>query len=101
MALFSSDHGDYTGNHGLIRKDASFYDEVLRVTMLVRSPGCRAASVYDQPTQHEGLAATNPLELKNLYNQEHLRGQRKALENELLEWLVQIRPWLSPKTHGY
>jgi len=39
MIVFTSDHGEFLGNHGLFRKPSLHYDETLRVPLLVRLPG--------------------------------------------------------------
>ena len=57
IVVFTSDHGDMTGHHGMIWKSTqAFYDEVARVPLMIRWPGgCRpskadaAASLVDLP----------------------------------------------------
>ena len=39
LVLFTSDHGHYFGQHGLIAKGAFHYDDGLRVPMIARLPG--------------------------------------------------------------
>nr|WP_239541373.1 sulfatase-like hydrolase/transferase [Pullulanibacillus pueri] len=39
LVIFTSDHGDYAGNHGLWLKGPIHYDDVLRVPFIVRLPG--------------------------------------------------------------
>ena len=39
LVLFSSDHGHFLGQHGLIAKGAFHYEDLLRIPMLVRWPG--------------------------------------------------------------
>ncbi len=40
IVLFTADHGDMAGGHGMIWKStSSFYDEVVRVPLIVRWPG--------------------------------------------------------------
>ncbi len=59
IILFTSDHGDYCGDHGLIRKGRAMYDNLLRVPMLVRLPNREnAGAEYDSPTQHEDIVPT-------------------------------------------
>ena len=36
LIVFTSDHGDYQGNHGLIAKSPSLYDDLVRVPMIFR-----------------------------------------------------------------
>lgn len=37
--IFTSDHGDYMGDHGLITKSPALYDCLVRVPFIVRQPG--------------------------------------------------------------
>ncbi|MBT5535861.1 sulfatase-like hydrolase/transferase [Candidatus Poribacteria bacterium] len=40
IVVFAADHGDMAGGHGMVWKStASFYDEVMRVPLIVRYPG--------------------------------------------------------------
>jgi arylsulfatase A-like enzyme len=39
LILFSTDHGHYLGQHGLIAKGAFHYEDLLRIPMIVRYPG--------------------------------------------------------------
>lgn len=43
IIAFNADHGEFAGNHGLIRKPSLHYDELLRVPLLLRLPGAAAA----------------------------------------------------------
>ena len=66
--IFTSDHGDMCGSHGLRSKGPFVYDEIMRVPMHVRVPGvtapgrrrmrCRATST--SPTRSAGLAGVEP-----------------------------------------
>ena len=39
LVLFIADHGEFLGNHGLLRKPSLHYDEVMQVPLIVRLPG--------------------------------------------------------------
>lgn len=39
IVLFSTDHGHFLGQHGLIAKGAFHYEDMLRIPMIVRHPG--------------------------------------------------------------
>lgn len=39
LVLFSTDHGHFMGQHGLIAKGAFHYEDMLRIPMIVRHPG--------------------------------------------------------------
>jgi len=55
--IFTSDHGDMLGDHGLMTKGAYFYDACTRVPMIVRSPGV-SGGVQAAPVQLHDIAAT-------------------------------------------
>lgn len=40
--VFTSDHGDFLGDHGLIRKGTQLYESLVHVPLLVRGPGVLA-----------------------------------------------------------
>jgi arylsulfatase len=50
LILFTSDHGEFLGNHDLLRKPSLHYDETLRVPLLIRMPKGRT-----QPRREAGL----------------------------------------------
>lgn len=52
MVVFTSDHGDLFGDHGLLLKHAVHYDAVVRVPLVLRAPGLPGGQV------HDGLAST-------------------------------------------
>jgi arylsulfatase A-like enzyme len=39
LVVFTSDHGDYLGDHGLLTKSPALYDCLVRVPLIVRWPG--------------------------------------------------------------
>lgn len=39
LVLYSTDHGDFMGGHGLMDKHFSFYDDIARIPLIVRAPG--------------------------------------------------------------
>ena len=57
VVIFTSDHGDMMGDHGLMTKGSYFYDACTRVPMIVRVPGGEA-EVCDTPVQLHDIAAT-------------------------------------------
>ena len=56
--IFTSDHGELLGDHGLYLKGPWHYDNLLRVGMLVRGPGIDAGQVNDSPVCTLDLAQT-------------------------------------------
>ncbi len=59
LIIFTSDHGDYNGDHGLIRKSLWLYDSLLHVPLIVRLPGQdQAGRSFLGLSQHEDLLPT-------------------------------------------
>jgi len=48
VVVFTSDHGEYGGSHGLRGKGASAYEEAIRVPLLVRDPRGELTSATEQ-----------------------------------------------------
>ena len=57
VVIFTSDHGDMMGDHGLMTKGAYFYDACTRVPMIVRNPGARVGH-EPSPVQLHDIAGT-------------------------------------------
>jgi arylsulfatase A-like enzyme len=57
IIIFTSDHGDMCGSHGLRSKGPFVYDEIMRVPLYIRVPGGRP-SATDALASHVDLAAT-------------------------------------------
>ena len=51
LVVFTSDHGHYFGQHGLIAKGAFHYDDGIRVPMIARLPGRIPAGRVSQSLQ--------------------------------------------------
>ena len=59
LLLFTSDHGDFMGTHGLVRKGMFLYDSLLHVPMIWRFPGRAAAGTRTRvQAQHIDLFPT-------------------------------------------
>jgi arylsulfatase A-like enzyme len=58
LVVYSSDHGDWLGDHGLVLKGPMFYEGLLRVPLLLRGPGVPAGQVRDDPVSTLDLTAT-------------------------------------------
>lgn len=56
--VYTSDHGDWLGDHGLILKGPMAFEGLLNVGALVRGPGVPAGKVSDQPVSTMDLGAT-------------------------------------------
>lgn len=58
LVVYTTDHGELLGNHGLYLKHPIPYEDLLRVGMVVRGPGVRAEQVVAKPVSTLDLAAT-------------------------------------------
>jgi uncharacterized sulfatase len=53
LVLYSTDHGHFLGQHGLIAKGAFHYEDLLRIPMIVRYPGVVSAGIRSDALQSQ------------------------------------------------
>lgn len=58
IVIFTSDHGEWLGDHGLVLKGPMMYDGVLRVGLIFRGPGVPGGKVVSSPVSTLDLSAT-------------------------------------------
>jgi len=58
IVVFTSDHGEWLGDHGLVLKGPMFYEGLLRVGLVMRGPGIGMGKVVADPVSTVDLAAT-------------------------------------------
>lgn len=58
VVIYTTDHGDWLGEHGLILKGPMLYEGLLRVGLIARGPGIEADRVVAEPVSTLDLAAT-------------------------------------------
>ncbi|MBS7807284.1 sulfatase-like hydrolase/transferase [Variovorax sp. PCZ-1] len=58
LVVFTSDHGELLGDHGLMLKGPMHYEGLLRVGLLMRGPGVAAGQKINTPVSTIDLAAT-------------------------------------------
>lgn len=58
IVVFTSDHGEWLGDHGLLLKGPMLYDGLLRVPCLMSGPSIPAGRVVDDPVSTVDLRAT-------------------------------------------
>ena len=56
--IFTADHGDMAGSHGLMNKGAYMYDETYRIPMLLKPPGTPRARRNSAPVHLMDVTAT-------------------------------------------
>jgi arylsulfatase A-like enzyme len=58
LVIYTTDHGELLGNHGLYLKGPTPYEDLLRVTLVARGPGVAAGRVVAEPVSTLDIAAT-------------------------------------------
>lgn len=58
IVIFTTDHGDWLGDHGLVLKGPMNYDGLLKVGLIMRGPTIPANERVDEPVSTLDLAAT-------------------------------------------
>jgi len=58
LVVYTTDHGELLGNHGLYLKGPTPYEDLLRVTLVARGPRVEANRVVAEPVATMDLAAT-------------------------------------------
>jgi arylsulfatase A-like enzyme len=94
--VYTTDHGELLGNHGLYLKGPTPYEDLLRVTLVARGPGVMQDRVVGAPVSTLDLAATflelakatpaHDMQSRSLVPL--LRGDRQTRECAWSEWHV-------------
>lgn len=58
IVIYTTDHGDWLGDHGLILKGPMMYEGLLRVGMIFKGPGIPCGKIIEDPVATTDLAAT-------------------------------------------
>jgi arylsulfatase A-like enzyme len=83
LVVYSTDHGDWLGDHGLILKGPMAYEGLLRVGLLVRGPGVPAGKVVADPVSTLDLPATfGDFAGVPLPNAKHSRSLKALIQTE-------------------
>ena len=96
LVIYTTDHGDMLGNHGLYLKGPWPLEDLLRVNMIAAGPGVAAGRVVDEPVSTLDLAATfyekagvaAPMELQGRSLGTLLGGADQQREAAWSEWHV-------------
>jgi arylsulfatase A-like enzyme len=94
IVVFTSDHGDLMGDHGLFEK-CVMYEEAVRVPLLIRAPGLdqaprRVSAPISQidlvPTLLDLLEQPVPPDLPGVSRAAVVRGQSQLADDVVVEW---------------
>ena len=96
LVIYTTDHGDMLGNHGLYLKGPTPYEDLLRVGLIARGPGVAAGRVVGEPVSTLDLAATfydyagvlAPTAIQSRSLQPLLAGQPVTRDAAWSEWHV-------------
>ena len=96
LVIYTTDHGELLGNHGLYLKGPTPYEDLLRVGMIARGPGVVANRVVGEPVSTLDLAATfydyagvsAPMALQSRTLKPLLAGQTQTRDAAWSEWHV-------------
>lgn len=94
IVVFTADHGDFAGEHGLFHKNLGIYESVQRIPFLLRMPGgpegesregiIESVDLYPTLCDLSGLEVPEAVEGRSVVPLAHGRGEGK--EEALAEW---------------
>lgn len=94
VVIFTSDHGDMAGSHGLRSKGPFVYDEIMRVPLYVRGPGIPAGVQTEALSSHvdvlrtiaglAGCADAVPASVLGVDQSPVLRGEQASVRDHVL-----------------
>ena len=80
LVVYSTDHGDWLGDHGLILKGPMAYEGLLRVGLIFQGPGIPQARIVQDPVSTVDLPATFADYCGVPFAGQHSRSLRKLME---------------------
>lgn len=78
LVCFTSDHGDFLGQHGLVEKAIHHYEDLLRVPMMVSLPGVVPQGVRSSALQSSVDIAPSFLSMAGLHIPRHMTGMDQS-----------------------
>jgi arylsulfatase A-like enzyme len=96
LVVYTTDHGEMLGHHGLVLKGPFAYEDLLRVGLIVRGPGVKSGQNVQEPVSTLDLAKTfydmagvaEPAELQGSSLKRLLAGDAQKRDAALAEWHV-------------
>lgn len=93
LILFTSDHGDFSGEHGFFHKNCGMYEAIMRIPFIAAGPGIAAGQVRDElveqvdifPTACEAAGVPVPASAQGLSLMKMGRWARTAAFHETEE----------------
>jgi len=96
IIVFTSDHGELLGDHGLILKGPTLYEGLTKVGLIVNGPNISTNQIVDEPVSTLDLAATfydygnveAPPEAQSQSLRNLLEGKQETRDVTYNEWLT-------------
>lgn len=82
LVLYTTDHGDWLGDHGLILKGPMAYEGLLRVGLLFQGPGVPKGRIVQDPVSTLDLPATFTDFAGVAFGGRHSRSLRKLIDGD-------------------
>jgi len=107
ITVFTSDHGDMMGSHGIVAKHLQF-EEAIKVPLLLRIPGTAVGDIVENPVSQIDLVPTLldamgqsiPDHLHGQSWLPHLQGDRELeVKNVFVEWTGGSTPGVATGTY--
>lgn len=101
IIVFTSDHGDMMGGHGMVWKSTrAFYEEIVCVPLLISYPGRFEPRVSDRPfdstdfmpTLLELAGLTIPDQVQGMSLLRHLKGEKELRRSREYTFSERVRP---------
>jgi arylsulfatase A-like enzyme len=97
--VFTADHGDFAGEHGMMFKNAGIYESIHRIPMILRTPSGRknarikgmVESVDLAPTLLELAGVEVPARMEGRSMLPDAEGRFKGRNSVLCEWVMRNR----------
>lgn len=94
IIIFTSDHGELLGDHGLILKGPTLYEGLTKVGLILSGPNITANQIIDEPVSTVDLAATmcdycdveTPPEAQSQSLRNLIRGEKNIRDVAYNEW---------------
>lgn len=94
IIVFTSDHGELLGDHGLILKGPTLYEGLTKVGLIINGPNIPADKIISEPVSTLDLAATfydycnveAPPEIQSQSLRELMEGKQKTRDVAYNEW---------------
>jgi arylsulfatase A-like enzyme len=81
LIVYSTDHGDWLGDHGLILKGPMAYEGLLRVGLILQGPGVPRGKIVEDPVSTVDLPATFADYAGVSFHPKHSRSLRALIES--------------------